>query len=208
LCIFRIFLIFKIIYLCHHLLLYQVHCLDSELNVWYYQGQQTRRWCACTALGRYSQQEIDRYQVCMQLIHLRSKRQFCCASWHLHKKIKIISPCHHNLVVGVKSEEIALGGNLFWFILIILLKWWNDEKSHPTYLLALRSNPVTQLEHERITHRNMKVFIIFWIFFSLPVFLFPLYKTMKCQQQPNNIGSNRILTNPIRNEWTTIRQMT
>ena len=92
-------------------------------------------------------------------------------------------------------------GNLFWFILIILLKWWNDEKSHPTYLLALRSNPVTQLEHERITHRNMNVFIIndsSMIFFSLP----------KMSATEQYIGSNRILTNRIRNEWTTIRQMT
>ena len=45
------------------------------------------------------------------------------------------------------------------------------------------------------------------IFFSLPVFLYFHFTKLKCQRT-NDIGSNRILTNRIRNEWTTIRQMT
>ena len=80
LCIFKIFFFY---YLCHHFLLYQGMCLDFVLNAWNYQGQQICRWCACTALGRYSQQEIRRYQVCAMPILLPGKRQLCCASWHL-----------------------------------------------------------------------------------------------------------------------------
>jgi hypothetical protein len=52
--------------------------------------------------------------------------------------------------------------------ILIILKWREDEKYHPIDLLASRSNPAAQ-EHERITHKNVKMFIIFWIFFTLAV---------------------------------------
>jgi hypothetical protein len=145
------------------------------LNVWHHPDQQMRRWCACTALGRYSQREIDRYQVWMLTNCIRSKRQFCCASWHLHKKIKkVISPCHHNLVVRVwRVMKLLWEGICFnSFLMIKMARRWKMSSD----LLASRSNPAAQ-EHVRITHRiNFKMFIIFWIFFTLAVCQ-SLYKT-------------------------------
>jgi hypothetical protein len=141
----------------------------SELNMCLHPGEQMRRWCACTALGRYSQQQIDRYRVwTMPPIRVLGKRQFCCASWHLHKKIKKkVSPCHHNMVISEEWGNCPGRGicfDSFW-----LLKWWWIRWKMSSDLLASRSNPVAQAL-KRITHRNVKMFIIFWWYFSLKQF--------------------------------------
>ena len=150
------------------LLLYQGHYTDCVWNMSHYPGQHMRRWCACTALGQYIQHEIHRYQVCMQTIRLRCKRQLCCASWHLQEDQQFLSLwIIRGIVIFILISEV-----IWWskkwregtcFNSFLLLQWWRWKFCLPTYLLALRSNPTAQ-EHKRITHRNFKFVIFFWSF--------------------------------------------
>jgi hypothetical protein len=90
------------------------------LNTWHYPVQRMRRWCACTALGQYPHPKIHRYQVCMQTVRIRCKRQLCCANWHLHKKINLlvhvshkvqiffIFPYRDNMVISCPWRELVL----------------------------------------------------------------------------------------------------
>ena len=98
-------------------------------------------------------------------IWIRSKSWL--KSMFSHKGRVVIA---RDMMICIKRGEVA-EGNFFWFFRPpegppLLFKWWrwiNIIVMRVCDLLASRSNPVAQ-EHERITHINVKVFIIFCSF--------------------------------------------